>query len=244
MRRKAAHEIRKERQNAANARPCEPRSSPCGTICARSPHREEASMSALYRSCPQCGDEFQHWVSECPDCRVPLRELDPNAPRPPAVEPPPRAEPALDLGDFVCIRVADVWQLRTLAERLEAAGVACRVDAFPPGASLQPSRAGARTAPRGTGTQLGLYVRRDDVAHAREVEHAERVETTPDLPASAAASGADFEGCPGCGTPIDPAREECAECGLVFPPLEIHCARCGAPVEPDAAGCARCGFSG
>ncbi len=199
-------------------------------------------MAALYRFCPSCGDEFQHWVSECPDCRVALHDRDPSVPA--SVAPEFAAPAAVDLAEFVCVRSADVWQLRTLAERMHAAGIACRVDGYPPGAGIDARRASSRIAPRGTATQIGLYVRRADFVRAREIEHAERIEGTPDLPEGAVAAGDELEGCPGCGTPIDPAREDCAECGLAFPPLEIACARCGEAVDAAAEQCPHCDFRG
>ena len=30
--------------------------------------------------CPECHDEFQDWVNECPDCKVPLVDVLPSLP--------------------------------------------------------------------------------------------------------------------------------------------------------------------
>ena len=54
-----------------------------------------------------------------------------------------------------CVRVGDPWRVREIAEALEAAGIGCRIDAYPPGAGVQPQR-GGRGA--GAATQMGVYV--------------------------------------------------------------------------------------
>jgi hypothetical protein len=108
------------------------------------------------------------------------------------------------------------WDARALAEALQAAGISCRVDAYPPGAGLSaPSVRTTRRIP-GEGTQLGVYVRHEDVPAAAEALGASGALRVPEAGASGAAEGGS-EACPACGAALASTAEACAECGLEFP---------------------------
>jgi hypothetical protein len=152
--------------------------------------------TAIFKTCPQCGSEFQHWVSRCPDCDCELVYEQPGA---------PRSAPAAELPDpsqMTCIRRGGPWELRELAELLQSHGISCRIDAHPPGAA-----------------DLGLFVREAD---REEVARLDRELAAGGGPADPGAGSAlDAAACPACGEPLAADAESCASCGLEFPPIEI-----------------------
>lgn len=192
----------------------------------------------MFKTCPRCGDEFLAHVDVCPDCRVALAHgpalgvtAAPENLR--GVQPAPLESAAL-------LRRGEVWELRELAERLEAAGIACAVDTDPPGAGIVAGAGvGNRKGSYGRSVRLAVYVAGEDVAAAVAVQQAW---TTEGL------AGAELAGplgalsaCPGCGEPLAENAAACGSCGLEFPEQEVLCSACGQAVAPDAERCPHCG---
>jgi hypothetical protein len=162
----------------------------------------------MFKVCPSCGGEFQHWVSACPDCAVPLEIGGPGgggaAVPPPAAEFPPASE-------LTCLQRGDPYALHEIAERLQGAGISCRIDVHPPG---EPIRAGARRG-AGVANTFGLYVRPEDAARAAAVREQHVRDSVPD--AAGAELGAELSACPACGEPLPDGAAACTACGLEFP---------------------------
>ncbi len=175
-----------------------------------------------FKYCPRCGDEFQNWVEVCPDCEVPLgfERPDPGAAPAPEALPPAR--------ELQAIFVGEPYQVTDPVESLAAAGIACRVDAFPPG---EFSDDGVGIGSFGAGTQVGVYVREQDVAAVAALDEA--------WVRSTLATDADLDACPACATPLAADATGCTDCGLEFPEIAM-CERCGASMAADAAACAIC----
>jgi hypothetical protein len=104
--------------------------------------------------------------------------------------------------------------LRQLAERLEAAGLACAIDTDPPGAAIGAGGA-RRGAAASRAAQLAIYVRESDLPAAAAVHQAWMAEGLAD--ADAAGPIGAVSGCPGCGEPLADDAAACASCGLEFP---------------------------
>jgi hypothetical protein len=164
----------------------------------------------MFKVCPSCAGEFQQWVTQCPDCGVPLQIGGPGggaAPQPAraaADELPPARE-------LACLQRGDPRALHEIAERLQAEGISCRIDAYPPD---EPIRVGARRG-AGVATTFGLYVRESDAARGAAVREQLLHETVPD--AEGSALGAELSACPACGEPLAEGAGACAGCGLEFP---------------------------
>ncbi len=184
----------------------------------------------MFKTCPQCGDEFVPHVETCPDCRVPL--LAPGEAAPP--RPAPSAGPA-QIDAPVLLRRGTVMELRDLGARLADAGIAFAVDSD---AITGNAAANARAA--GREVQLALYVREDDARAASAVAQAWVVANVPD--ATHVEPGSALDGCPGCGEPLAADAVACGSCGLEFPPLEVACPQCGEAATVDAANCPHCGY--
>ncbi len=186
----------------------------------------------MFKSCPRCGDEFQHWVNECPDCHVPLAHADAGGSAPAlgersAAAPAPFTSPVL-------LRRGDPRDLRELAERLGAQGIACAVGGDFGKASKGIGRAGA-----GRSVTLGLFVEERDLPAASEIQRAWLAEQMPE-DASAGPVG-ELSGCPGCGEPLAADARACRSCGLEFPDAELACPSCGQLVAPERESCPHCG---
>jgi hypothetical protein len=161
----------------------------------------------MFKVCPSCAGEFQAWVTQCPDCAVPLRlGAADGAPPEPAAE--AELPPAYEL---VCLQRGDPRALHEVAERLQGEGISCRIDVHPPG---EPIRLGARRG-SGVATTFGLYVREGDVAHATAVREQHLHETVPGAEPSAV--GAELSACPACGELLADGANACTACGLEFP---------------------------
>jgi hypothetical protein len=164
-----------------------------------------------YKGCPSCGGEFQSWVEMCPDCELPL-QVGPVAPRPVA-PPAPELPPARELH---CLRTGDPWHLREISEALQEAGIAHRIDRQP-AAEEGGAAAGRRTRGGGRAGTLGLFVRREDVAAAAQVEHDLHLGRTHGPETVAHRPGDALEACPACGEALPRGASACGGCGLEFP---------------------------
>lgn len=165
-------------------------------------------MSEVVKHCPSCREEFQSWVERCIDCDVPLH-LGPSSAAEQA--PPPEMPPVAQLD---CVFAGNSWLVREFAELLQAQGIRCRVDAYPP--RSEPDADARETHSRfgrgAHGVDLGVYVAPADLSHATElIQRSEREA----LGVSGQQPDADL--CPGCDNPLAPDADECPSCGLAFP---------------------------
>lgn len=160
----------------------------------------------MFRRCPECRGEFQEWVERCPDCQVALVAAD--QPLPPKAAPPELPEAR----ELVCVERGEPRHLRELAFELQAEGVPCRIDLYPPPGS----EASAEPGP----TRFGLYVEREraETAAALRTAYLERV--VPDSAGLAENVGSELVACPACGESLAESAVRCDVCELEFPPLE------------------------
>jgi uncharacterized protein with PIN domain len=161
----------------------------------------------MFKVCPDCRGEFQSWVERCPDCNVALQLGSADAlPAAPARELPPARE-------LSCVERGDPRALHEIAERLQLAGISCRIDAYPPD---EPIRLGGRRG-SGVATTFGLYVRPADAERATELRTQHIQQSLPESVGYEVAAGTELHDCPACGEPIAETARECAACGLEFP---------------------------
>ena len=163
----------------------------------------------MFKTCPECGGEFQAWVVNCPDCEVPLGFASGEVVRPVAQELPRASE-------LVPVERGDPWQLRELAERFQQQGLSCRIDVYPPDAAIRPPA--RRGSPSG-GSRFGLYVRPEDVALAQQIRSEHLKSIVPDAHVLSGEPGAALLDCPACGEALAEGASSCASCGLEFPEL-------------------------
>ena len=155
----------------------------------------------MFKYCHGCGGEFQQWVETCPDCHEPLHG------EPARVEPREALTgPVAPLEEPTLVKVGEPWELRELAETLQAHGISSQIDSYPLGEAI--GRAGTRGQP----ARLGIYVARADIDAVREFA-AER---------AADEGGAEHDptACPACGEPTPENAASCESCGLEFPEIE------------------------
>jgi hypothetical protein len=156
----------------------------------------------MFKQCPECGQEYQQWVVRCADCDVAL-ELAAGERLAPAREsgtaPPP--------DDAVLLKLDEPRPLQALAQALQEHGISSWIESHTPPAA-------AKRAP-----QLGLSVRRGDVAAAREIAEDLVARSLPDLD-GVELPEYDASACPACGTPTPESAASCGECGLEFPELD------------------------
>ncbi|MCP5057647.1 MAG: hypothetical protein GY937_13125 [bacterium] len=169
-------------------------------------------MNEPVKNCPSCGDEFQAWVERCPDCHVPLAVGGGDGAG--AENLPPEFPPASQLEKVL---VGGPWQTRSLADRLAEAGIACRVDSYPPESDLD-TGGGGSFGQAGRGIDMGVYVRAADHERALEIAEAFQTEGLPELDDhDTPEPGTELDACPGCGETLAPEATGCGECGLEFP---------------------------
>jgi hypothetical protein len=111
--------------------------------------------------------------------------------------------------EFAALTWRRTAELEPLVEALEAAGLRYVL--------ADDSQVRIRGS-GGIGQFAGIYVfvHRDDLEHAREIEQRQLRETLPDLPPEDEAP-ASPDGCPACGERLAEDAAECEACGLVFP---------------------------
>jgi hypothetical protein len=159
----------------------------------------------MFKTCPRCRDEFQAWVSECPDCRIPLV----HAPSGGLVAPEPEPEPERGaLADPRMLQRGDASELHALAEHLTSQGIACAIAAAP----VSRASAGLRTV------QLALFVEARELAGAQAATLAFLAPAHEEA-GELRAPGA-LETCPGCDEPLAASAAQCPSCGLEFPEME------------------------
>ncbi len=144
----------------------------------------------MFKVCRGCNQEYQSWVSVCPDCGV---SLDLQGPEPLA----PERDALPPVEKLVLVRLDEPWLLQSIAEWLQTHGISSRIGT--------PAR-GAK--------QLGIYVRRADFEAAHEAAEEFVARTLPELDTAVAH---DASACPACGEPTPENAAACSACGLEFP---------------------------
>jgi hypothetical protein len=161
----------------------------------------------MFKVCPEGHGEFLAHVSECPDCGAELALATVSEPPVPASR--PELPPAHELA---CVERGDPRALVESVGPLQAAGISCRIDPYPPDEPIRPGRRGS-----GVATTFGLYVLPADHDEARRILTERIQRTLPEAAGAAVEAGAELLACPACGTAIVDGARECAECGLAFP---------------------------
>ena len=159
----------------------------------------------MFKQCPECGQEFQNWVTRCTDCDVALVLAGSEtlgAAAEPEPEPEWTEEPVPD--DCMLVKLDEPRGLHELAEALQEQGISSWIAAH-----TVPDQA-AR------GPRLGLAVRRADLDAARAIAHELVERSIPDLEGMDVPQY-DASSCPACGEPTPENASACAECGLEFP---------------------------
>jgi hypothetical protein len=156
-------------------------------------------MQPTAKVCPECGSEYLPHVEICADCDVAVVHPEELA--------PPDELP--DASELVAIRAASVSWSRLFSEFLSDRGVTHRID-LPPS---DPDSAGRRSHEH----QVCVYVRAEDRERVLALDAQFMREQFPDLDAEEDEEPAsDDEGCPACGSALDPSASECPDCGLPF----------------------------
>src|SRR5688572_20832855 len=160
----------------------------------------------MFKHCPECGQEYQQWVTRCADCDVALvlagseplaaREREPDR----SPEPPP--------DDRALVKVDDPGPLHELAEVLQEQGISSWVEAHT--LPAQQARGGPR---------LGLSVRRADLDAARTIAEELMASSLHDLE-GVELPEYDASSCPACGEPTPENAAACGACGLEFPEVD------------------------
>jgi predicted amidophosphoribosyltransferase len=150
----------------------------------------------MFRTCRECNQEYQSWVSVCPDCGV---SLDASGPEPLAAQ----SAPLPPVEDLALLRLDDPWQLQGIAELLQANGISSRIDAHTGGTA-----------------RLGIYVRRADFDAAHAIAEDLVASSLPDLDSTALSH--DPSACPACGEPTPESAASCSACGLEFPEVDTE----------------------
>jgi predicted amidophosphoribosyltransferase len=149
----------------------------------------------VFKLCSGCGQEYQSWVSVCPECNLSL-DLPAGAP----LVADERAAPAIE--DPVLLRLDGTWALHALAEALQEQGISSRIDTHAQG-----------------GVRLAIYVSRAHAAAAHAIAEELVAQTLPDLETIAAVDHGP-SACPACGAPTPESAAACSECGLEFPEVD------------------------
>ena len=161
----------------------------------------------MFKYCHGCGGEFQQFVESCPECHEPLHAAPATAEQLAAP-----AQPSAPLEEPTLVKVGEPWELRELAETLQAHGISSQVDSYPLGGSIG-------TGMRGQTARLGIYVARADLDAVREFAASRAAEELAD------AGDYDPNSCPACGEPTPENAAECSACGLEFPEIETDAGR-------------------
>jgi rRNA maturation protein Nop10 len=159
-------------------------------------------MSAEYKVCPQCREEFTLMATECADCGgralVFPGDLEPEA----DVEAFPGVE------SLRCVRVGPLPWTRALSEGLSQASIGHRVER-----DTRSEDEGGVGPGRFDGHEVfGTWVRPEDLEDASAIDRALFGHLEPD---AAEPAGAD-DACPACGDRLPAAAVECPGCGLHF----------------------------
>jgi hypothetical protein len=158
-------------------------------------------MSAEYKVCPECREEFTLVATECSACGVVLVY-------PGDLEPEPAPEEFPEIEALECVRVGPLPWTRALSDAFTQAGIGHRVERD------TRTQAEGGVGPERFGGQevFGIWVRPDERSEASEIDAALFAHFEPDNQAAAG----DDETCPACGDPLAADVVECPGCGIRF----------------------------
>jgi len=141
--------------------------------------------------CPGCGAEYFAHITDCADCKVPLK----------SPEEMNRHETATG-GDFLPVREGGVPWLKELREELKKNGLVSHID-------LKPD-----CSPASCNVSGVLLVCENDIERAKELLEEYFLQSHPEM---ANHLDVDHESqCPACGHHAGPDDRECADCGLAL----------------------------
>jgi hypothetical protein len=158
-------------------------------------------MSAEYKVCPECREEFTLVATECAVCAVTLVY-------PGDLEAEPTPEDFPEMEALQCLRVGPLPWTRALSEALSQAGIGHRVERD----TRSEDEGGAGPDRFGGQEVFGTWVRPEEHAQASEIDADLFAHLEPD---NQEAAGAD-ESCPACGDPLPAEAVECPGCGIHF----------------------------
>jgi hypothetical protein len=157
----------------------------------------------LTKICPSCRAEYRHSVERCSDCDIALIHPSTIA----TVTLPPANE-------LAALLRCDPWEATRVAQMLHEAGIASRIDTYPPAGAISAGEF-AYAGRAGFGVEVCVYVLEADRPVAEELLDRFHASTLPDA-RDPTLVGEDLPACPGCGTAIAADARACAECGLEF----------------------------
>lgn len=181
------------------------------------------------KACPECRVEYQHTSERCSDCDVALVL---------ATDLPNQSETALPpASELRSLRHGELSRVREDASILQEAGIACRIDSYPP---EEPLKAGAGGPVRSTGSTLAVYVHESEFEAAEAALHAYHAGMFGLNPEEVPEVGAELTSCPACGMSVSGTDTSCSDCGLSFPSESGECSHCGATVTDSDEVCPNC----
>lgn len=158
-------------------------------------------MSAEFKVCPGCREEFTLVATECAACELALVFPD-------ALAPAPEAEDLPDIEALECVRVGPLPWTRALSQALSQAGIGHRVER-----DTRSAEDGGVGRGRFDGQDVfATWVRPEEHADASTIDRALFAHFEPD----AAEPAGEDDVCPACGDPLAPEVVECPGCGLHF----------------------------
>ncbi len=170
-------------------------------------------MESAYKVCPECGGEFVPEMEVCPDCGETLRwsrEVD-------AWDQPTLVgglEPLEPSPELALVRADELGLIEALASRLVERGIRSLVHTSPtPDAAAHEESLAANELGR---YRHFLFVRREDLGAAVEVDREVLLEEVPELAAAGDFTQPDLFTCPSCGSRWPEGTPECPGCGLGF----------------------------
>jgi ribosomal protein L40E len=181
-----------------------------------------------YKVCLRCGGEYRLDAERCADCggelmipTVALQDL-PESKAGLYFAGPRHLLPPSD--DLVCVCCRPAKSLQSLSRKLDASGIAHRLEPAPYSGSVHDGC---------------LYVLPADGDAAAAIDAERGLIPLEDV------ASAELTVCPACGTPHPLSALECSECGLGLGSettvLDPACPRCGAVVGTGGARCPNCG---
>jgi predicted amidophosphoribosyltransferase len=174
--------------------------------------------------CSKCGAEYSLRAESCADCGGALVSPEDYE---------ERFEPLTDEEEVVLVREGAPRYLKELAGHMIQQGIRVSLAYHGGGPGACPS-----------GVQFGLYVPKDDLQSAKEIDRMHWLQGAPEHATSFEYKEQELQGtCPACSTTLPKSAAECPECGLAvgFDDDVATCPDCDAPVGDEVDKCPNCG---